>query len=82
MGRHTIGHETDAAIPYAATLGVALLLTKILRDTDEVCRIGRLNLAQDELARFRLGETSLSRPSVTMPGCELMCFRLAGTRRQ
>jgi len=78
MSRHTIGHERDAAIPYAARLGVALQLTKILRDTDEVFRIGRLNLLQDELARFRLGETSLSRPSVTKPGGELICFRLAG----
>ncbi|MFT4192954.1 MAG: squalene/phytoene synthase family protein [Comamonas sp.] len=47
-----LGHGSDATLRYAHTLGLALALTELIRDTGGHAARGRLYLPIDELQRF------------------------------
>jgi phytoene synthase len=85
MAMHIIGFSSDAAIPYAIKLGVALQLTNILRDVAEDWRSGRLYLPQDELAEYGLSEEDIARGEASggydERWREFMRIQIARTRR-
>ncbi|MEO8396555.1 MAG: squalene/phytoene synthase family protein, partial [Chloroflexota bacterium] len=60
MSMHIVGFVSQAAVPYAVKLGIALQLTNILRDVGEDWRMGRLYLPLDELSAFDLSESDIA----------------------
>jgi phytoene synthase len=52
--------DRDAAFPKAEALGLALQQINIMRDVAEDWRLGRVYLAQDELARFGVSEHDIA----------------------
>lgn len=80
MSMHIIGYTSNAAIPYAIKLGVALQLTNILRDVGEDLRNGRVYLPQDELKGFGLCEQQMQRGEVSNSWREFMKFQIARNR--
>ncbi len=81
MSMHILGYESDAAIPYAIKLGVALQLTNILRDVAEDWQRGRLYLPLDELAEFGLSEDDIAHGQVDERWRAFMRFQIERTRR-
>ena len=81
MSMHITGFASEAAIPYAIKLGVALQLTNILRDVAEDWERDRLYLAQAELDAFGLTETDIERGVVTNRWRTFMKFQIERTRR-
>ncbi len=81
MSMFIVGFESDAAIPYAVKLGVALQLTNILRDVGEDWRLGRLYLPQQELAAFGLSEKDVERGQVDYRWRRFMGFQITRVRR-
>ena len=81
MSMHIIGFESEAAVPYAIKLGVALQLTNILRDVGEDWRRGRFYLPTDELADFGLTEEDVARGVVDDRWRAFMRFQIERTRR-
>ena len=65
-----LGCQDRTALPYAATLGIAMQLTNILRDVGEDAALGRIYLPQDDLAAFGCdSESVLSGTTATgIPG--------------
>lgn len=53
------GASEHNTLKYAATLGLALQLTNIIRDVGEDARRGRIYLPQDELAKFQISEAEI-----------------------
>lgn len=53
------GYREHATLKYAATLGLAMQLTNIIRDVGEDARRGRIYLPQDELAHHGVPETDI-----------------------
>lgn len=80
MSMHIIGYETNAAIPYAIRLGVALQLTNILRDVGEDWRMGRLYLPSDELRAFAISEEDIAAGEVTTRWRDFMRFQINRAR--
>ncbi|MGB1286213.1 MAG: phytoene/squalene synthase family protein [Aggregatilineales bacterium] len=80
MAMHIIGFESEAALPYAVKLGVALQLTNILRDIGEDWRIGRVYLPQEDLHTFGLTEDDLAAGVVDDRWRDFMAFQIARTR--
>jgi phytoene synthase len=64
----------------AEALGVALQLINILRDVAEDCRLGRVYLPQDELARFGVSEDDLAAGRLTPEWRELASFQALRAR--
>lgn len=81
MTMHIIGFESEAAIPYAIKLGVALQLTNILRDVGEDWANGRVYLPQEELTAFGLCESDLARGTVDNRWRAFMQFQIARARQ-
>lgn len=81
LSMHITGYTSEAAIPYAIKLGVALQLTNILRDVAEDWRRGRLYLPLDELAQFGLTEQDIAAGVVTPAWQAFMQFQISRTRR-
>jgi phytoene synthase len=81
MAMHIIGFSSEAAIPYAVKLGVALQLTNILRDIAEDWRAGRVYLPQDELAAYGLTEDAIATGYVDSRWSEFMRFQIDRNRR-
>jgi 15-cis-phytoene synthase len=69
MSMYIVGFQSNAALPYAIKLGVALQMTNILRDVGEDARNGRIYLPQD-----------IQRGVVTNDWREFMRFQIARTR--
>ncbi|HYO87366.1 MAG TPA: phytoene/squalene synthase family protein [Candidatus Limnocylindrales bacterium] len=85
MAMHIVGFSSEAALPYAVKLGVALQMTNILRDVAEDWRRGRLYLPQDELAHYGLTEREIDRMVHTAETDDrwvrFMTFQVTRTRR-
>jgi 15-cis-phytoene synthase len=81
MAMHIVGYRSDAAIPYALKLGVALQLTNILRDVGEDWRAGRLYLPLDDLAAFGLSEADIAAARVDARWKAFMRFQVERNRR-
>ncbi len=81
MYMHIVGYESDAAIPYAVKLGVALQMTNILRDIGEDWANGRLYLPQVELAQFQISEEQLAQGLVNRNWRNFMRFQIDRTRQ-
>lgn len=80
MAMHIVGYESEAAIPYAVKLGVALQLTNILRDVAEDWENGRLYLPLEELADFGLSEADIGAGIVDDRWRAFMKFQIARIR--
>ncbi|GAB4579757.1 MAG: phytoene/squalene synthase family protein [Anaerolineales bacterium] len=81
MTMHIVGFESEAAIPYAIKLGVALQLTNILRDVGEDWANGRIYLPQEELALFGLCEADIATGTVDERWRAFMQFQIARARQ-
>lgn len=81
MAMHIIGFQSEAAVPYAVKLGVALQLTNILRDVREDWAAGRLYLPQDELAQFGLREADIAAAVTDERWRAFMAFQIARNRQ-
>jgi phytoene synthase len=80
MVMHIIEFQSEAALPYAIKLGVALQLTNILRDVGDDWQTGRLYLPLDELARFGLREADIAIGCVDDRWRAFMRYQIARTR--
>ncbi|MBZ0319543.1 MAG: squalene/phytoene synthase family protein [Anaerolineae bacterium] len=76
MSMHIIGFESQAALPYAVKLGIALQLTNILRDVGEDWQAGRLYLPLDELNMFGLDESDIADGQVDNRWRDFMKFQI------
>lgn len=81
MSMHIIGFESEAALPYAIKLGLALQMTNILRDVGEDWQRGRLYLPQQELSAFGLTEADIDEGIVTERWRSFMQFQIARNRK-
>ena len=81
MTMHIVGYSSEAAIPYAIKLGVALQLTNILRDVGEDWQNGRLYLPQDELAQFCLTEDDIDNGLINNRWRTFMQFQIDRARQ-
>jgi phytoene synthase len=75
-----LGLTHPPAEQQAAELGIAMQLTNILRDIPEDLARGRIYLPQDELTRFGVTESDLTRGQVTEGFCALMRFQITRAR--
>jgi len=80
MSMYIVGFKSNAALPYAIKLGVALQLTNILRDVGEDFRNGRVYLPKDELKAFGITETDLARGAIDDKWRAFMKFQIQRTR--
>ncbi len=80
MAMHIVNFESEAALPYAVKLGIALQLTNILRDVGEDWRTGRLYLPLDDLADFGLTDADVHTGCVDGRWRAFMRFQIARTR--
>ena len=81
MAMHVFGTATgieyEDAKPYAIKLGVALQLTKILRDVGEDARkLGRIYLPLEDLAQFNVTEEDILCGHLTGPMIRLLQFEI------
>jgi len=60
MMTHVFGFRHARCLPRALALGTAMQLTNILRDVAEDCKMGRVYLPQDELARAGVTERQIA----------------------
>ncbi len=81
MVMHITGFESEAAIPYAIKLGVALQLTNILRDVGEDWHKGRLYLPQNELALYNISESEIAAGRISDRWRAFMGFQIRRARR-
>jgi phytoene synthase len=75
-----LGCRDPHALAHAATLGIAMQLTNILRDVAEDARLGRLYLPLDELAAFDCDPEAIlaGEPGDRFP--DLIAFQIARAR--
>ncbi len=81
MSMYIIGFNSNAAVPYAIKLGVALQMTNILRDVGEDFRNGRVYLPREELAFYGIRESDLAEGAVTHRWQQFMKFQIERTRQ-
>ncbi len=81
MAMHIIGFSSEASLPYAVKLGVALQLTNILRDVEEDWENGRVYLPLDELAEFGLSEADIASKTADHRWRAFMQFQVERNRR-
>lgn len=81
MSARIIGVSGPEAIPYAVKMGIALQITRILRDVGEDLRSGRIYLPAEDLARFGVTEADLAAGRVDDRWRALMQFEIDRTRR-
>jgi phytoene synthase len=81
MSMYIVGFKSQAAVPYAIKLGVALQMTNILRDVGEDYRNGRFYLPQDELVLYGLTESDIAEGCVTDNWRQFMKFHIKRTRQ-
>jgi 15-cis-phytoene synthase len=76
------GFSDPVALRYADDLGLALQLTNILRDVrEDAVDMKRIYLPQDELKRFEIPESALSKGLIYPGWCELVNHNVARARR-
>ena len=74
------GYEDSGARAYAVDLGMALQLTNIIRDVAADLRNGRVYLAAEDLARFRVTEDDLRAGRVTPAVRDLLRYECERAR--
>lgn len=62
-----LGAATPSALAYAEEMGIAVQLTNVLRDVSEDAAGGRIYLAHEDLDRFGVDPSDLSRPTRSEP---------------
>ena len=78
---HLIGATEEAAVPYAADLGLAMQLTNFLRDVGEDWRErGRIYLPLEDLRRFGVTEADLAENRLSDSFYALVRFEAERTR--
>jgi len=76
-----LGYDGAAeTLEYAATLGVAMQLTNILRDVGADAAMGRIYLPQDEIAAFGYDEEKIAGGVVDDAFRRLMAYQIARAR--
>ena len=80
MSARIFGHTDGRTLDYARDLGIAFQLTNIVRDVGEDARRGRIYLPQDELARFGVASSSVSRGEMSASFRALMEFEVERAR--
>ncbi len=73
-------HDDDAALDYAANMGIAMQLTNIIRDVGADYRMGRIYLPVDELQSFGVSEAGIGEGVIDDAMCELIRFQIARAR--
>jgi phytoene synthase len=81
MTSEIFGYTDRRALDHAITLGLAMQLTNICRDVGEDARLGRIYLPADEMARFRVAESTLLAGRVDNAFVELMRFQIGRARQ-
>ena len=81
MSMYIVGFKTNAAIPYAIKLGVALQMTNILRDVGEDYQNGRLYLPRQEMAFYGIREEDIAEGRLTDNWRQFMKFQIDRTRQ-
>ena len=76
MSAEIFGYADPATRGYARDLGVAFQLTNIIRDVGEDARRGRIYLPQEDLTRFGVAPSSLTRAGYTNGFRALMAFEV------
>jgi phytoene synthase len=76
LSAEIFGYTEAATRGYARDLGIAFQLTNICRDVGEDARRGRVYLPQDDLARFGVAPSSLSRADHFDGFRKLMAFEV------
>jgi phytoene synthase len=76
-----IGYAGAEAIPYAIKLGVALQLTKALRDISEDWSMGRVYLPREEMGQFGISLANLNDRRVNDRWRAFMRFQIARNRQ-
>jgi 15-cis-phytoene synthase len=74
------GYTGPEAIDSAVNLGIAMQLTNILRDIKEDFNRGRIYLPEDEMRRFGVTESQISKSIINDNFKELMKFQIARSR--
>lgn len=76
-----LGLRSEAALPHAVELGVAMQLTNMLRDVAEDAAAGRLYLPLDDLAKFDVDPDSVLQGQPTGDFAGLIAFEIDRARR-
>src|SRR5215212_2507949 len=79
MSMFIIGFHGQEAVPYAIKLGVALQMTKILRDVGEDYHNGRLYLPREELTFYGIQESDLAEGRITDHWRQFIKFQIDRT---
>ena len=80
MSIYIIGFESNAAVPYAIKLGVALQMTNILRDVSEDFHNGRIYLPRDEMVFYGIHESDIAEGKITKRWRQFMRFQIQRAR--
>lgn len=80
MSMKIIGFRSEAAIPYAIRLGIAMQMTNILRDVGEDYGRGRIYLPQDELSGHGIDEGQIAQGFVDDGWRRFMQFQIDRAR--
>ncbi|TCJ15305.1 phytoene/squalene synthase family protein [Rubrobacter taiwanensis] len=76
-----MGVKSEAALPHAEALGVAMQLTNFLRDIREDWERGRVYLPLEDMKRFGYTEEDLAQERINEPFANLMDFEIERARR-
>jgi phytoene synthase len=71
---HVFGFRDARALDLAEKLGLAFQLTNIIRDVAEDCRLGRVYLPEDDLARYGVTPADFAKTEASLGVRELLRF--------
>jgi len=71
---HVFGFRDSRALDLAEKLGLAFQLTNIIRDVAEDCRLGRVYIPEDDLARYGVSPSDFAKGEATLGVRELLRF--------
>ena len=71
---HVFGFTGARALDLAEKLGLAFQLTNIIRDVHEDCKLGRVYLPEEDLARYGVSPCDFARNEATLGVRELLRF--------
>ena len=74
------GYKNNSALMYAIDLGKAMQLTNILRDIKDDCKMGRVYIPQDELARFGYTEEDIKNKTINQNFISLIKYHIERAR--
>ena len=82
LAARIFGYSDARTLDYAASLGLALQLTNIIRDVGEDARRGRIYLPQADLQRFGVGAATILRAEYAPGFKALIQFQIERARAQ